>query len=176
MALTTPTHVYCTKEDLEALYSVDGILGRVDDTNSGTLDATETGYLDKARYWATRKVDFFCMARYADSALATSWVVNEWAIILACFWLSSRRANPVPNSILELYKEAMEELKSVQAGRFEIPDIGQRAAAFPAWSNVRVDPMSRLRKIRVERPISEPTPTPYRQDRDWSAELLWWEI
>lgn len=175
MALTTPAYVYCTQEDMEALYSVDGVLGRVDDNVSGTIAAPETTYITKALYWATSQVNFYCLAVYADSALATSYMVNEWATILACRWLSSRRANPIPESIEALYRSAIEDMKLVRSGTAQIPDIGARDAMFPAWSNVRVDVTSRLRKCRVERPISEPTPTPYRQDRDWSAEALRWE-
>ena len=54
----------------------------------------------------------------------------------------------------DLYDEAIADMKLVKKGEFQVPEIGTRIGSFPAWSNVRVDVFYALRKIRVERPIS----------------------
>lgn len=168
----TPSVTYCSEDDLKALLSSVGQENRVDDDSSGTLSSPEQVYLDKARYWAKARVDFYCRLLYRESDLAESWLVNNWAVICGAYWLSCRRGNPPPGSFDDLYKEAVEDMKLVHSGQYQIPDIGLREVAWPAWSNVRVDQLYNLRRVRVQRPISEKSPTPYRQNRDWPGEFI----
>ena len=164
MAPTALAYTYCTEADIEALLSVDGKVGRVDDDNNGSLSATESGYITKAINWATARLNMYLAPIYAQADLATDWVVNEWCVILACHWLSIRRGNPAPGSFVDQMKSVMEDIKLVRQGTVVL-DLGQREGAWPAWSNVRVDMGYPLRKIRVERPISEqPTLQPQNQD------------
>lgn len=173
---TALAYTYCSEADIQALLSSDGMIGRVDDDNDGTVDATpEQLYLDKAISWATSRINFYCLPLYTAASLADSWVVNEWCVILACHWLSSRRGNPPPGSFKDLAEQAIKDLELVAAGRFQVPEAGYREAAWPAWSNIRVDILYSLRKVRVERPISDQTPTTYPQTRDRGAEFMWWE-
>lgn len=169
MAPPALAYQYATQSDVEALLSIDGLAGRVDDLATGTINATEQGYIASAINWATARVNQFCLGLYAAADLANSWIVNNWTVVLAARWLSCRRGNPPPGSFDDLYKEVLEDLKDVRAGRANLPDIGLRTAAWPAWSNVRVDCLYSLRKIRVERPISERSATDYRQSVDWPS-------
>ena len=172
MAPAALTYTYCTEEDLQALLSETGTTARVDDNGDNAQSATEAGYLDKAISWATDKLNFYLLSRYAADKLATSWVVNQWAVIFAARWLSQRQGNPPPGTINELYAEAIEDLKLVHSGAYEIPGIGTREVLWPVWSNVRVDTLYVLRKIRVERPISEKTKPGYNQNLDRVAEHI----
>ena len=99
-------------------------------------------------------------------------MVNQWATICAAWWFSHRRASPPPGAYDQLYKETLEDLKSVRKGENQVPDIGQRDVMWPAWSNVSINIGYALRKIRVERPISERTPTPYPQNVDHGADFI----
>lgn len=155
MAPTALTYVYTTSDDLDVILSMDGVEGRIDDTDDGVLSTNEILYRSKAIYWATARVNFFCLSRYAASDLAQSWLVNDWCTILATYKLSLRRGNPVPGSLIELRDQAEEDMKLVHSGAYEISDIAQRNISWPAWSNVRVDVLYNLRRIRVERPISD---------------------
>jgi hypothetical protein len=175
MALTPLAYVYCTESDLQALMSVAGETARLDDDQSGAIDGPEPGYLTNAINWATSKVNMYALALYAAQDLATSYLVNQWTIVLAAQWLSSRRGNPPPGSFADLYKETIEDLKSIRKGENQIPDIGYRDAAWPAWSNVRVDVLRTVQRVLVERSISERTPTPYRQHRDPLADTGFFE-
>ena len=169
---TALTYTYCSSDDISAFLSTVGKEGRVDDDNSGTLTATETGYITSAISWATDRINFFLFRRYDPACLNDSWLVNQWAVILACYWLSSRRGNPPPGSFGDLYKEAIEDLKKVHNGQFDIPNVGEREAGWPAWSNVRVDMLYQLRKLRVETRISEREPVNYNRARDWGSEFI----
>jgi len=158
MALATLDYLYCTQDDLNSFLSVAGVLGRVDDENTGSIDAEGQGYIDAAINWATARCNFYLAPKYDHADLATDYVVNEWCAMLAVHWLSIRRGNPAPGSFEDHYKEVLEDLASVRDGTNQL-DLGLREAAWPAWSNVRVDPAYLLRKARVERPLSEQGPS-----------------
>ena len=152
---SAPAILYCTPTDLDGLMSQSGHVGTLDDYNEGALDDVETAYETNAIEWATDRVNLFLLSRYADVDLAKSPLVKNWTVICAAKWLSSRRGNPPPDSIDELYREALEDMKLIKAGEYQLPRVGPRHTAFPAWSNVRTDVFYRLRKNRVERPISD---------------------
>lgn len=162
----------CSQADVEALLSIVGKENRVDDVGNSVITATESGYIDTAIAWGSAKVLFYCWQRFAPTDLADSWLVNDWATICSCYFLSTRRGNPVPSSIFDLYKQAVDDLKMVHSGEYDIPFVASREQSVPAWSNVRVDVMQNLRRVRVERPISEKTKPPYQQHRDLLAEYL----
>ncbi len=42
------TQTYCLKADIEAIWPPDDLLASVDDDTSGTLSATEEGYITRA--------------------------------------------------------------------------------------------------------------------------------
>lgn len=165
----TPAYLYCTEADIQGYLSVDGETGRLDDDNTGTLNTTEQGYLQQAIIYATTRVNFYLIPRYDAAVMYQSYFVNQLTVIVACWWLSCRRGNPQPGSLDDLYKQATKDMEQIHGGNFALPDAGERVAAWPAWSNVRVDILCALRKVRVERPISEQSPAPYGQTLDYGS-------
>lgn len=178
MTATALVYTYTTQNDIVALMSQEGVDLRLDDDGSGAVSAAELAYLTtQGISYATSRVNWYCQGRYDNDQLNTSYLVNDWCTRLATYWLCTRRGNPAPKSIQDLRDEAIEEMKEVRNGMGMIPDLGTRNADWPAWSNVRVDPNYRLRKIRVERPLSEKTPPQdARRNNDWLAEALQYEI
>lgn len=170
---TNLVYTYATEADIQALLGLDGSTSRVDDDGTGDQSVAEAAYMAKAIQWATDKCNFYLLSRYADVDLARSWVVNNWCVICAAKWLSSRRGNPIIASVSTAYEEAIEDMKAVHRGDFEVPGIGNRDNQWPLWSNVRVDVTYTLRKIRVERPISERTAQPGRGNIDRVADRTW---
>jgi phage gp36-like protein len=138
------------------------------------VNVVEYNRINVAINWATSQVKLYCGSKYDDSALASSWTVKRWATIIAAYRLCRRRTNPCPATVEEDYKEAILELKDVQKGNLYIEDVGLRTTECPAWSNVQVDSFGYdLRKVRVQRPISEGTPTQYPQNVSWPAEFCY---
>lgn len=173
MPPTELAYTYCTEADLQAVMGVDGTTARVDDDGDNAQSVAEAGYLTKAISWATDRCNFYLLPRYPADRLATSWMVNEWCVCCSLYWLSQRRGNPPPGATAKFYELTVEEMKLVHSGQYEVPGIGTREVLWPAWSNVRVDQLYTLRKIRVERPLSEQTPVGYRQNVDWLAQRIW---
>ena len=168
--------LYCVQADVESLLSSQGVLGRLDDQFTGVVTPTEQNAMTNALNYATSKVNYYLQPLYAVTDLATSWLVWEWAVVIAAAWLAGRRGNPVPDSLKKNADGCIKDMEDVRKGFQQLPDIGYRTPGWPAWSNVRVDPRYRLRQIRVETPISENTPVSgYSQNQDWQA-MLTFEI
>lgn len=169
---TALTTLYVTQDDMEALLSSEGVDLRLDDNADGSVSAAELDRLTtQARNYATAQVNRFLTGRYDAADLATSWVINEWATYLACNWLSRRRGNP--GLFKAEVEEAIKDMKEIRSGASNLEDIPARNPAWPTWSNVRVDQNYRLRKIRVERPLSEREPTSGKpQQRDIWADVI----
>ena len=163
--------LYTTEGDVQAYLSVDGENLRLTDQGESSPTTAELNYLlIQGINWATSKINLYCEFRYDAVDLVQSWLVNDWATILAVRWLCSRRGNPVPASIKELYDEAIETLKEVRAGALAIPDIGTRSPSHPAWSNQVVRQEYWQKKLRVETAISDARPQSYPQAADWATE------
>lgn len=171
---TDHAYTYVSEEDIEALLSVHGKTASLDDLGVGAPTGDNDAHLNKAIQWATARVNFYLGNQYAARYLAESWIVNDWATILACYWLRTRRGNPAPSAIMDMYKGAVEDMSRVQSGEVNLPDTPTRSAAWPAWSNVRVDQLYPVRKVRVERGLSESRggrPS-YQQHLDFAAEYV----
>jgi len=125
--------------------------------------------LVKSTQYATAQVKLYCTGRYNDSDLANSWSVNRWATVLASRWVGRRRALGCPRSIEKDAEECLEEMKMVRFGQLNIEDIGTRTAGWPFLSNVTNDIHYDYSRIRVEMPLSEPSPTQYGQLVDWNS-------
>lgn len=126
----------------------------------------------RATQHGTSKVKLYCNQRYDDSQLVLSGTVNDWATIVGCKWLCSRRAQGVPKSIAEECKEAIEEMRMVQSGQLAIEDIGTRGVDWPSIANVIVNSAYDGMRARVQPFISEQTPTGYSQFIDWNSAVL----
>jgi hypothetical protein len=173
---TAQTYLYCTAADVEGLLSALGVRSRLDDDQSGTEDADESAYMQQAREYATQRVKFYCMPHYDDASLYGSWLVNDWATTIAAWWLSIRRGNAPTDALKELYQGSdgksgvMGDLKAIREKKMLIPEIGFRHPDWPAWSNVTTDVRFRVRQVRVQRLISEDSPTEYAQTTDLISE------
>ncbi|MDE2097156.1 MAG: hypothetical protein KGL39_07910 [Patescibacteria group bacterium] len=178
-----PSILYCSEGDLEELMSIEGKVALADDDDTGGINQSvslltvanpnQQRFVTRALNWGTDRVNFFCLTLYAASDLATSDMVNQWATICAAWWFSHRRGNPPPGAYEELYKDTIADLKSVKSGENQIPDIGYREVQWPAWSNIHVSTVYQLKRSRVERPISEKTPTTYPQNVDHVADFIY---
>lgn len=124
----------------------------------------------------TGQVKDYCCPRYQDSDLANNasekGAAFRWALAVACRYLGRRCCRPCPKPIVEEAKEAIDEMKGVRSGNFNIADIPTRTSGWPFLSNVTVNPAYDTVKLRVEQVISEPTPTQYPQFPDWSSVFL----
>jgi hypothetical protein len=139
--------------------------------DSGVNAATGARLLVGCRK-GTSKVKLYCNQRYDDSQLKLCGTANNWAALVAAKYLCTRRAQGCPKGIAADYKEAVEEMRMVQAGQLALEDIGTRGVDWPTVTNITVRPGYNGMQARVEPNISEQTPTAYNQYIDWSSAVL----
>lgn len=151
----------------------DAILTGAQARDSGVTAATGARLLVGCRK-GTSKIKLYCNARYDDSQLRLSGSVLDWATIIACKFLCTRRAQGCPKSLMADYEEAIEELRLVQSGQLNVEDIGTRGVDWPTVSNVIVNPSYNGMRARVQPQISEQTPTGYGQYVDWNSSAYIW--
>lgn len=135
------------------------------------LNAATGIRLYRATQHGTSKVKLWCNSRYDDSQLVLSGTVNDWATLGAAKWLCTRRAQGCPKGIKVEYDEAIEEMKMVQSGQLSIEDIGTRGGDWPTVTNITVNPGYDGMRARVQRNISEGTPTHFGQYIDWNSSV-----
>ena len=164
------TQAYCQLGDLQDRLSALGVSLRTD-------DAPPDAY-GNAILRAGVTIEQYCGPRYSlPSLLGNDWV-TQTATTLAVKHLCGRRGNPVPQSLLDDYKEAMEELKQVRKGQLPIFGAAVRRQGCPVMSNVRVrlrpEPHSRREPARSTTTGGRPTDYTVHQDNvqqegDYSA-------
>lgn len=167
------TYLYTSRSEIDDLLSEYGVDLRLDDNDSNSIDTTESARLTtNGLNIATAKCNLYLLERYDASDLYESWIVHHWATVIAARWLCKRRGNPVPESLDDEYDEVIEEMTAVKEGDMSLGDVAQRESDQPTFSNVTMVDHYALRKIRVQRPISEQSPSAIPQNRHYPSDYL----
>lgn len=153
--------LFATRSDVDAIWSIDGVDGRMDDDGDSSLNTTEEDRIDVFIERASIKVGTLLRSRLSVS------VINGWnpttapnsvryatAVIASCF-ISLRRGNPVPIELKNWCDEVVESLKD---GPLPI-DIAEEFNTTPFVSNLTVDLRFPNAKVRViESTSTDPKP------------------
>lgn len=136
---------------------------------------TTTGILRRAK----NKLDEYLLPAYNEDDLQANadagGRVNDLATDVAAYYLARRRGNTPAAAFKEDYEEARADLEAFRLDEKQLPAVDLRHKSSPAFSNIRVVPGYEYRKIRVEWPISEDSPTDgYTQAYDWRS-LMFFE-
>lgn len=129
---------YCTKSDIEALWPPADLLASVDDDTSGTLSATEDGYITRAIERAANQMNVRLEMRYAVEDLAENTWCRDANAAIAAFLLSTRRGAAAPAQLQEQYDAYLTALSSIATGRLKVPQQGESFSALPSVSNFAV--------------------------------------
>lgn len=140
---------YCTQAEIERFLSVQGVINMADHDEDGVI---ESGVVDDAIAEATGEIDLHCRGRYSAAGLATSAIVNNWAVTIAASALCELRGNTVPDSLVRKVTRILEKLlPDVQAGKLNLPGLAFANDSRPAMSNLTVDRRYGRSKVRVTR-------------------------
>jgi hypothetical protein len=173
MPADTLAIVYTSRSLIEAVLAQFGLDLRMADVDPVVANDTERGYMtDPFIQWGTDEVNFYCMARYAASELAKSRKVEEWTTVITSCEICMRKGHDIPRGLEKWMERCYAQMEQVQNGSVQLPGIDTRSDPGFVWSNVRVDPNYRTRKVRVEKPISDKKSTTYPQNTDRAADLL----
>ena len=141
---------YCLKADIEALWTAAAVLASVDDDSSGTLSATEEGYITRAIERAAERMNAYLEERYVLSELATSTWCRDANAAIAAYLLSIRRGDAAPAPFQSQYDGLMSDLFEIACGRLKVPQAKESVDNLPSVSNFAVNlggTGERIRKV-----------------------------
>ena len=140
---------YCTKTDLEALWPPDDLAASVDDDASGTLSATEEGYITRAIERAANLINSRLAQRYTLADLAANSWCRDANAAIAAYLLSTRQGAAAPAHFQEQYDAYLDDLDRIAAGRLRVPESPESHTPGPSVSNFTVDLDEPVRKVVV---------------------------
>ena len=143
-----PTTIYCSRSDIESIWSSLAVIRSVDDDQDGSLSATEEGYIDRAIERAANRMNAFLEMRYRLSDLAANTWCRDANALLAAFLLATRRGNPAPDHLLEQYELLLSDLADIRSGHLVVPQAGESVETIPTVTNFAVDPRRAHAKVQ----------------------------
>jgi phage gp36-like protein len=142
---------YCTKADIEAIWPPADLLASVDDDASGTLSATEEGYISRAIERAAGHINSRLAVRYELADLAASDWCRDANAAIAAFFLANRRGTAVPAHLQQQYDAYTAALDEIAAGRLRVPGAGESHDHGPSVTNFIANLAEPFRKAeRIE--------------------------
>ncbi|MFN0018836.1 MAG: phage protein Gp36 family protein [Pirellulaceae bacterium] len=130
---------YCLKADIEAVWTAADVLASADDDSSGTLSATEEGYITRAIERAAERMNVYLEQRYILSELASNTWCRDANAAIAAYLLSIRRGNAAPAPFQSQYDGLMSDLFEIACGRLKVPQANESVDNVPSVSNFAVD-------------------------------------
>jgi hypothetical protein len=143
------TQTYCTKADIEAIWPAANLLASVDDDTSGTLSATEDGYITRAIERAANLINSRLEVRYRVVDLALNTWCRDANAAIAAYLLATRRGAAAPAHLQQQYDAYMDALADIGLGKQKVPEQAEGFSALPTVSNFEIALDERYRKARV---------------------------
>jgi phage gp36-like protein len=129
------TQTYCTKTDIEAIWPPASLLASVDDDASGTLSATEDGYITRAIERAANFINSRLESRYRLADLAANTWCRDANAAIAAYWLSNRRGAAVPAHLQQQYDAYIAAVADIALGKMKVPEVAESFDMTPEVVN-----------------------------------------
>ena len=133
------TQTYCLKADIEAIWPPAELLASVDDDVSGTLSATEEGYITRAIERAANLMNSRLELRYELAELAANNWCRDANAAIASYWLATRRGDPAPAQLTQQYSAYTADLDLIAVGRLKVPGAIESYDQAPGVTNLAVN-------------------------------------
>jgi len=133
------TQTYCAKADIEAIWPPADLLASVDDDTSGTLSATEEGYITRAIERAANLMNARLELRYSLADLAANKWCRDANAAVAAYWLATRRGDPAPAQLTQQYAAYVADLADIAAGKLKVPEAIESFDQTPGVTNFAVN-------------------------------------
>jgi phage gp36-like protein len=129
---------YCVQADIEAVWPPADLLASVDDDASGTLSATETGYIDRAIERGANFINARLETRYRLSDLAGNAWCRDANAAIAAYWLATRLSAAAPAQLQQQYDAYLAALSDIAAGRLKLPQQVESFDVTPGVTNFEI--------------------------------------
>jgi phage gp36-like protein len=139
------TQTYCIKADIEAIWPAADLLASVDDDATGTLSATEEGYITRAIERAANFLNARLELRYRLSDLAANSWCRDANAAIAAYWLATRRGAAASAQLQQQYDAYVAALAEIALGKAKVPEVRESFDTSPSVTNFAA---------RLDRPFS----------------------
>lgn len=129
------TTTYCVKSDIEAIWPPASLLASVDDDATGTLSATEDGYITRAIERGANFLNARLELRYRLSDLAGNAWCRDANAALAAYWLSTRKGSAAPAQLQQQYDAYVAALVDIALGKAKVPEVRESFDTGPGVTN-----------------------------------------
>lgn len=148
MPTTTLTNTYTTEDEMDRLFSVQGVDLRTEDLDTNDRAQAIIDVIEDT----TETFNSYLEAYYLDTDLKNSPWVRQRATYWACYLLSKRMDN-APN-FADRRREILEELQQLAAGSalsggLRIPRLATRGEHVPRMTNQHIDQWFHQQKLRT---------------------------
>lgn len=151
------TTTWCVIGDVQSILSSAGATACLDDDETGTLSAGESAYGTDMIETAAVEMNASIERQYILADLAGNGWCKRANAILAAYFTSGRRSNPIPQTLADWAATVREYLALVADGRRQIPEATSSLDHGPAVSTFRPELWKR-QPIRVDTQLSTGTP------------------
>ncbi|MEX2175751.1 MAG: phage protein Gp36 family protein [Pirellulaceae bacterium] len=129
---------YCTQADLEAIWPAASLLASVDDDATGTLSATELGYIARAIERAANAINARLETRYSLADLAANAWCRDANAAIAAYWLATRRGVAAPAQLQQQHDAYLAALDQIAAGLWKVPEAPESHTPGPSVTNFEI--------------------------------------
>lgn len=148
------SYTYTSNDEISRHLSPDS-LGYYNDDGVVVSGSSPTLNTNDAIEEATDTVNVYCLAYYSEASLSNNLWVRRSATWLACYFLTSRRAEPSPYKAQ--FDRVISLLEKIRDGEMQIPRCSLRSDFAPCASNYVLDDRFPKRRARVQAETSTGT-------------------
>ncbi len=122
---------YCSRADLESLWTAAALLTAVDDDGDETISTAEETLISEAIARGAEQLNAVLEVRYALSDL----IANRWCrdanAALAAWLLAARKAENPPATLSAIRQFYLTQLAQIAAGEAKVPGIPEHPESLP---------------------------------------------
>ncbi len=131
-------NTYCTRADVESVWSPAAVLAAADDDNNSSLSPAEEALIEHAIERGAGQLNAVLEQRYSLSALATNAWCRDANAVFAAYFLAARKTDEaLPTGLANLFAWYCETLTDIGRGRLKVPEAAETHDHLPSVSNFR---------------------------------------
>lgn len=152
---------YCTRDDLEAIWSAAAVMRATDDDEDGSLSSLEESHIARAIERGANVMNASLETRYRLEQLAGNAWCRDCNASLAAYFVATRRGNSAPDQIAADYTQFLDDLLAIRQGQLKVPQAAECFDGVPTVTNFATNLAERRGKVRrvSETSTGEPPPS-----------------
>lgn len=130
---------YCSRTDMEHVWTPADVLAAADDDASGTLSTEEEAHITRAIDQAAEQMNAFLSCQYVLADLADNVWCRDINAVLAAYFLATRSGEVAPEGLAERATRCFAQLEQIRQGDLAVPSVNSSIADQPRATNFRIE-------------------------------------